>query len=146
MQAHVRMACSTGPCQQSTCPTWTHLQRICSVPAPTVISCKACCGRALKDRRAALPSAHVVLTGHGKAVPVYTDMPLIDFKVRACFSLLSCPPFVKNELCYAVEAMLCCACLLACAKAVTYLSRSYQFWRSALHYAHSCMLNCTTTA
>lgn len=37
--------------------------------------------RALKDKKVALPPAIVTLTGIGRAVPVYTDSELIDFKV-----------------------------------------------------------------
>lgn len=39
------------------------------------------CCRAVSDRKSKLPSAQVVLTGQGKAAPVYTDSALIDFKV-----------------------------------------------------------------
>ncbi|DBA92223.1 hypothetical protein WJX77_001787 [Trebouxia sp. C0004] len=39
--------------------------------------------RALKDKRVTLPPAIVTLTGIGRAVPVYTDSELIDFK--CCF-------------------------------------------------------------
>lgn len=39
--------------------------------------------RALKDRKAALPPAQITLLALGRAVPVYTDADLIDFKVCA---------------------------------------------------------------
>ncbi len=42
--------------------------------------------RALTDKRVALAPAIVTLTGIGRAVPVYTDSDLIDFKVRQCNS------------------------------------------------------------
>lgn len=43
--------------------------------------------RALKDKKVALPPAIVTLTGIGRAVPVYTDSELIDFKVG---SVIAC--------------------------------------------------------
>ena len=48
--------------------------------------------RALTDKKVALAPAIVTLTGLGRAVPVYTDSDLIDFKVGsgiACMARLA---------------------------------------------------------
>ena len=48
--------------------------------------------RASKDKKVALPPANVTLTSIGRAVPIYTDSELIDFKVGgviACVTRLA---------------------------------------------------------
>lgn len=61
--------------------------------------------RAVKDRKAALAPMKVMLTGHGKAVPVYTDTSLVDFKVITPAALLAVQPAMQSRF----ENLLCCA-------------------------------------
>ena len=62
--------------------------------------CDTVC-RAVKDKRAALPSIRVGLAGLGKPVPVYTDSTLVNFKVTelAAFSLAACVPAMFSLEC-----------------------------------------------
>ncbi len=45
--------------------------------------------RALTDKKVALAPAIVTLTGIGRAVPVYTDSELIDFKVGSVIAFMT---------------------------------------------------------
>lgn len=75
--------------------------------------------RAVKDRKAALAPMKVMLTGHGKAVPVYTDTALVDFKVITPAALLAVQPAMQPWF----DKMLCCA-TMGCAEGHCWLCSS----------------------
>lgn len=54
--------------------------------------------RALTDKKVALAPAVVTLTGIGRAVPVYTDTELIDFKVGSEIACMTKPATCTTEL------------------------------------------------
>ena len=79
-----------GPWLCERLQSWVFDDAVNSLLSQVASQCDTSC-RAVRDKKAALPSIRVGLAGLGKPVPVYTDSTLVDFKVSSCIiSLCRC--------------------------------------------------------